>query len=150
MPVPDWSRFEAGLFHDFHHAWIEELKRALNGGVLTEDYYALAERFAGPFGPDVLTLQGGRPEVTDPGNGNVTAETEMEFYRRKQSVIAIRHVTGDRVVAMIEVVSPGNKCSRVGIESFVRKAAEQLDQGVHLLILDLLSPGPRDSRGIHA
>ncbi len=27
MPVHDWTRVEAGIFHDFHHAWIEEIKR---------------------------------------------------------------------------------------------------------------------------
>ena len=34
MPVHDWSLVEAGLFHDFHHAWVEELKRSLNAKVL--------------------------------------------------------------------------------------------------------------------
>src|SRR5207244_11703001 len=58
MAVHDWTRVEAGIFHDFHHAWIEEIKRALNNGVLPDDYYALAEQFAAGLGPDVLTLQG--------------------------------------------------------------------------------------------
>ena len=44
MPVHNWTCVEAGIFHDFHHAWIEELKRALNGGILPGDYYALAQR----------------------------------------------------------------------------------------------------------
>src|SRR5207237_3928353 len=66
MPVHDWSRVDAGIFHDFHHAWIEELKRALNSGVLPPDYYALAEQHAAGFGPDVLTLQGS-------GNGSANA-----------------------------------------------------------------------------
>lgn len=22
MPIHDWTRVEAGIFHDFHHAWI--------------------------------------------------------------------------------------------------------------------------------
>lgn len=30
MPVHDWTRVEAGIFHHFHHAWIEENTRALN------------------------------------------------------------------------------------------------------------------------
>ena len=65
MPIHDWTRVEAGIFHDFHHAWIEEVKRALNAGVLPDDYYALAEQHAAGFGPDVLTLQGG-----DGGDGS--------------------------------------------------------------------------------
>ena len=57
MPVLDWSRVEAGIFHHFHHSWIEELQRTLNRGVLPSDYYAMAEQHAAGFGPDVLTLQ---------------------------------------------------------------------------------------------
>ena len=30
MPIHDWTRVPAGIFHDFHHGWIEEAKRALN------------------------------------------------------------------------------------------------------------------------
>ena len=57
MPVHDWTRVDAGIFHHFHHAWIEEISRTLNAGLLPADYYALAQQFAGGFGPDVLTLQ---------------------------------------------------------------------------------------------
>jgi hypothetical protein len=168
MSIHDWTRVEDGIFHDFHHAWIEEIKRALNGGLLPDDYYALAEQHAAGFGPDVLTLQGrgsdgdGDPGPPTPGfSGGVgvrlappkvrlAGETAMEFYRRKQSTVAVRHVSGDRIVAMVEVVSPGNKASRHGLRSFVEKAAELLDRRVHLLILDLLPPGRRDPHGIHA
>jgi hypothetical protein len=34
MPVHDWTQVTAGTFHDFHKAWITELRNALNGGVL--------------------------------------------------------------------------------------------------------------------
>ncbi len=50
MPTHDWTKVEAGIFHDFHHAWIEEIKRALNGGLLPVVYYALAEQHAAGFG----------------------------------------------------------------------------------------------------
>jgi hypothetical protein len=166
MPVHDWTRVDAGIFHDFHHGWIEEIKRALNRGILPADYYALAEQFAAGFGPDVLTLQGERNANADdsartvPGSGGggvllavpklqPTAETDMAFYRRKQSTVAVRHVSGDRLVAMVEVVSPGNKASRNPLRAFVDKAAQLLDKQIHLLILDLLPPGRRDPQGIH-
>ncbi len=61
MPIHDWSRVEAGIFHDFHHAWIEEIKRALNAGLLPSEYYAMAEQHTAAFGPDVLTLQASEP-----------------------------------------------------------------------------------------
>src|SRR3954465_10706542 len=72
MPIHDWTRVDAGIFHDFHHAWIEEVKRTLNRGVLPRDYYALAEQFAGGFGPDVLTLQGAA------GNGGGEEDEEED------------------------------------------------------------------------
>ena len=56
MAVHDWRRVEAGIFHDFHHSWIEEIARALNRGLLPPEYYALREQYAAGFGPDVLTL----------------------------------------------------------------------------------------------
>src|SRR5436309_8007648 len=63
MPVHDWNRVTAGTFHDFHLAWIAELCRVLNGGLLPPGYYALAEQVAGEIIPDVLTLQ-----QADPGS----------------------------------------------------------------------------------
>lgn len=164
MPVHDWTRVEAGIFHDFHHSWIEEIKRALNSGLLPEEYYALAEQHAAGFGPDVLTLQGRKEDTSAPDRPGSpaaglklkppkvrwTAEAELDFYRRKQSTVVVRHVSGDRVVAMVEVVSPGNKSSRSALRSFVEKAAQLLSAGVQLLILDLFPPGKRDPQGIHA
>src|SRR5438067_9280748 len=57
MPIHDWTRVSAGTWHAFHLSWIAEIQLALNGGLLPPDYYAQAEQFAGPLGPDVLTLQ---------------------------------------------------------------------------------------------
>lgn len=57
MPIHDWTRVDAGIFHAFHHTWITEIARALNRGLLPTDYYALPEQHAAGFGPDVLTLQ---------------------------------------------------------------------------------------------
>ena len=58
MPIHDWTRVDAGIFHHFHHGWIEEISRALNRGLLPPDHYALAEQIAGGLGPDVLSLKG--------------------------------------------------------------------------------------------
>lgn len=160
MPIHDWTRVEDGIFHDFHHAWIEEIKRALNRGLLPSDHYALAEQHAGEFGPDVLTLERraehgrDRPEPTGdlliaPPKPRIKAETSAEFYRRKQSTVVIRHVTDDSVVAMIEIVSPGNKSSKAAMKKLVDKAAALFEREIHLLVIDLHPPGPRDPKGIH-
>ena len=166
MPVHDWTLVEPGVFHHFHLAWIERLAGALNSGLLPEGYYALAEQRAAGFGPDVLTLDArtddrdeevegtitpsGAPALLlAPPRVRITAETEMEFYRRKQNAVVLRHVSGDQMVAVLEVVSPGNKAGRAAVRSFVEKAAELLQRRIHLLILDLHPPGRRDPQGIH-
>ena len=56
MPVHDWTRVEAGIFHDFHTVWTVALRNALNEGLLPQGYYALAEQHAGRAITDVLTL----------------------------------------------------------------------------------------------
>jgi hypothetical protein len=167
MPIHDWNRVDAGIFHHFHQRWIAAISDALNAGLLPEVYYALAEQHAAGFGPDVLALQEtdngndeGVPESTKNSGGHAlllaeprsepTAETDMEFYNRKQNAVAVRHVSGDRIVAMVEVVSPGNKGSRSALRSFIDKAVTMLCGGVHLLILDPIPPGRRDPHGIHA
>lgn len=78
MPVHDWTRVEAGIFHDFHHAWIEDIKRALNSGILPDEYYALAEQFAGGFGPDVLTLEGPPGNSSEDANVEVSSRTRLD------------------------------------------------------------------------
>jgi hypothetical protein len=80
---------------------------------------------------------------------SVTAETDMEYYRGKQNVVSVRHVSDDGVIAVIEVVSRANKASGAGIVSFVEKASHLLQQRIHLLILDPHPPTRRDPQGIH-
>jgi hypothetical protein len=162
MPIHDWTRVEAGIFHDFHHTWITEIKRALNRGLLPPDHYALAEQIAGGLGPDVLTLHrpaNGAPPPPEPVGGVALAtvppqvqfrlRAEPDLYAAKAKAITIRHSSNHRVVAILEIVSPGNKNSRHGLLAFVRKAVEILKARIHLLIVDLFPPGPRDPQGIH-
>src|SRR5947209_7676009 len=117
MPVHDWKRVEAGIFHHFHHRWITAISDRLNAGLLPPAYYALAEQQAAGFGPDVLTLQAPSSEVNPEGparppkNGSTgllvapprvrfTAESPRECFHRKKSTIVVRHVSGDHIVAV--------------------------------------------------
>lgn len=163
MPIHDWSRVSAGTFHDFHVAWTIELRNALNERVLPPGYYAMAEQIAGPFGPDVLTLEATETDddgpaaacdgaialALSPPRVRFTAVAEQDAYLARQKAVVIRHQSGDRVVALIEIVSPGNKASRRDLKAFVQKAVTALRQGYHLLIIDLHRPGRRDPAGIH-
>ena len=171
MPVHDWSRVDAGVFHHFHQEWIAQRCGDLNSGLLPTDYYALQEQIAGGLHPDVLALErnggtrpspaGNSPDSGSNSGGGValadappgvrfTASAEIDVYARKRDRIAIRHVSGDCVVAVLEIVSPGNKATRPALRSFVDKAVEFLQAGIHLVVVDLFPPGPRDPQGIHA
>ena len=157
MPMHDWTRVDAGIHHAFHHSWIEEIHRAVLKR-LPEDYYSLPEQQAAGFGPDVLTLK--FDDVDSPSGGAVATkarpktklfqETPTEFYLRKKKAVVIHHISGDRIVAMIEIISPGNKNSAHGLRAFVRKARELLQQKIHLLIIDPFPVSSRDPHGLHA
>ena len=163
MPVHDWTRVSDGTFHDFHYSWVLEIKRALKRGLLPKGYYVMAEQIGGDLGaPDVLTLQATdpNPESEDSLSGTATltesppvvharATIARDAYARKQRTVVVRHTSDDRIVAMIEIVSAGNKSSRHAMRSFLDKAVAALDSGVHLLLIDVHPPGPRDPHGIH-
>src|SRR4249919_1117246 len=111
MPVHDWIRVDAGIFHHFHIGWLDDLARALNRGLLPPDYYALAEQIAGGVGPDVLTLQprakvgtlavepaGGVALAVSPPRVLFHARAEPDGYAAKARSIVIRHTSKHRIV----------------------------------------------------
>jgi hypothetical protein len=57
-------------------------------GLLPTEYYALASG---------ATL------------AKAIAQTEMEFYRAKRRTVTVRHVSDDKVVALVEIVPPGRR-----------------------------------------
>jgi len=160
MPVHDWTRVDAGTFHGFHTAWMTHLSEALNAGRLPEGYYALPEQHGGRLIADVLTLHasppGPQPLPRPVAGGLAVAEVPPKAqYRRtasaaraRQRTLTIRHVTGHRVVALVEIVSPANKDRPRHVEDFVTKVVGALGQGVHVTLVDLLPPGPHDPQGM--
>ncbi len=156
MPIHDWTRLEAGDFHDFRLGWVVGICNALNCEFLPPDYMAMLEPVNGRPIPDVVALStrepkgepGGIAIAEAPPTARVIARFERINYAKRADRVVIRHGRG-KVVAIIEIVSPGNKDSRNAIRSFVEKAADILNQGVNLLVVDLFPPTPRDPRGIH-
>lgn len=163
MPVHDWTRVEAGIIHDFHTVWIGEIRTALNSGLLPEGYYALAEQHAGRSIADVLTLHASpvsqEPLPLPPDTGGIAVAEAPPRVRQTETIepaalarrrtLAIRHVSGHRLVALLEIVSPANKDRARHVEEFAAKAVSALDVGVHLLLVDLFPPGPHDPHGMH-
>jgi hypothetical protein len=160
MPIHDWTRIPAGLFHHFHQDWTIEIARELNRGRLPRGLSALVEQRSGPRESDVLTIENtsqtgqidsagdtgvatARPPVT-----RIVRRTSKGIYATRANRIVVRHHLG-RIVAVIEIVSPGNKDSRAALRDFVDKTIDFLRAGIHLLIVDLFPPSPRDPFGIH-
>jgi hypothetical protein len=160
MPVHDWTKVDAGTFHDFHTGWITHLKEALNGGLLPDGYYAMSEQHGGGIIADILTLQAPLPSVPSQGEGGIAVADAPPQVRRKlslsaaaramQRTLTIRHKSGHHIVALLEIVSPANKDRPSHVKEFVDKAVAVLSHGIHLVLVDLIPPGPHDPQGMHA
>ncbi|HEV3448555.1 MAG TPA: DUF4058 domain-containing protein [Gemmataceae bacterium] len=138
MPIHDWTRVPAGLFHDFHQSWTIRIKDALNAGCLPKGLSALVEQRSGPREADILTVERRlKSERSDSGPGAGRANR-----------IVVRHHLG-RIIAVIEILSPGNKDSRAAVRDFVDKTIDFLRRGIHILVVDLFPPTPRDPFGMH-
>jgi hypothetical protein len=160
MPVHDWSRVDAGTFHAFHTAWITHLSETLNGGVLPGGYYAMPGQHAGRWIADILTLQmpiaPAQPPRDDGGVAVADAPPKVRHRllsspsdRATRRTLAVRHVSGHKIVALLEIISPANKDRATHVRDFIDKAESALAHGIHLLLVDLFAPGPFDPSGMH-
>ena len=120
MPMHDWTIVSTGTYHGFHTAWITEIARSLNNGILPEPFYAESEQIAGQTGPDVLALEfeshsdattigapigSGIATLTEtlPKVSIMQTASEAEIYSERRNRLAIRHTSGDRLVAYVEL-----------------------------------------------
>lgn len=161
MPMHDWSQVQAGIYHNFHYRWIAAIMDRLNAGLLPKGMIAMAEQIIGGPEPDVVTLQQNDIRFPSPvGGSTMLAEApprpktqfvipvDVERYAAKANRVVVRHSLG-KVVAVVELVSPGNKDSRHALRSFVEKTVDLLYDNINLLVIDPFPPGPRDPQGIH-
>lgn len=157
MPIHDWTRVPAGLFHHFHQDWTIELARALNRGRLPRGVAALVEQRLGPREADVLAIEHraiplqaeDRGVATlPPPAAQIVRRTESGLFSDRANRIVVKHHLG-RIIAVIEIVSPGNKDCRASLREFVDKSVDFLRAGIHVLVVDLFPPTSRDPFGIH-
>jgi hypothetical protein len=78
------------------------------------------------------------------------ARREAAFYLSKRRTLVIRHANGDRIVALIEIVSPANKHNRSAVDDFVDKVLSALKTGIHVMVIDPFPPSKHDPQGLHA
>ena len=126
MPIHDWSRIPSGLFHDFHQHWTIELTKSLNRGLLPNGQSALVE---------------------ERSRSGIISTTKQRYASRANQIAIKKHL--QKTIAIIEIISPGNKDTKAAIRDFLDKTFEFLRAGVHVLLIDLFPPSPRDPLGIH-
>jgi hypothetical protein len=167
MPMHDWTRVTAGDYHHFHQCWTIRLTDALNGGRLPPGYFVLTDQRVEGWEPDVtglfapavrgvpLPTLGGvtvteRPPVARRRSRRAAGtESEAGAYARRANRLVIQQ--NDRaVVAVIELVSPGNKDRPHSVNRFVEKVRDFLRKGVHVLFVDPFPPGEHDPLGLDA
>lgn len=160
MGIHDWTRVDDGIFHAMHVNWTVELAKSLNHGILPAGFYALPEQVAREITPDVLTLHRAQAKEPDAPGGNVATlerpqtqfilSLESPDYSQLSRIISIRHVSGDDVVAIIELVSKSNKANAEALGMLLNKTCNALRSGIHALLVDVYPPGKHDPQGLHA
>ena len=169
--VDDWTRVDAGTFHAFHQTFVPQLALTLSDGLLPDGFYVHPERSYGSITAaesegDLLTLDDGTAVVA-PGRSwgggtavleappavaeetDLTENLESGYYAARASRLAVRRGIDHRIVALLEVASPGNKDRDSSVERLTGKITEALEDGVHVALIDLLPPGPADPAGLH-
>jgi hypothetical protein len=132
--------------------------------LLPDGYYALPEQHFGRPIADVLTLHASPAPSTPPfplppdTGGTAVAETPPRVHHRqtidptalaRRRTLAIRQVSGHRLVALLEIISPANKDRAQHVLDLATKVVDALDAGVHVLIVDLFPPMIHDPQGMH-
>src|SRR5438309_2312201 len=99
MPIHDWTRVDANLFHHFHQAWTLVIANTLNGGLLPKGFSALVEQHAAGVVPDVIALQrmprSNRPVERSGGNVVTAIPPHTRHIIRAQQEVSAK--LGNRV-----------------------------------------------------
>ena len=121
MPIHDWTRVDAGVFHDFHLMWVCGLSRFFNSGGLPAGYYSLLEPASG------------ESVFSSPGN----ADDEAEVYFRRRRVVRIRSERDDSPLASVQIIPPGAKLRADQLRTLTHTIKSDLNHGLGCLVIDL-------------
>jgi hypothetical protein len=134
-------------WENLHSAWANALRDYLNDGVLPPRYVAEVQISVGSqVEVDVATLE----ETSAPaaGNGNVAVwapprpphTAALDFTHPDLfEVQVLSDEEGPRLVAAVELVSPGNKDRPGKRHAFAVKCASYLQQGISVVIVDVVT-----------
>jgi hypothetical protein len=148
-PVSDQRSWEA-----IHNWWAAEMASALNAKLLPERYFADFQLHVGSsIEVDVGTFDneraGGQPTHGN-GHGGVTVAVETWAPPKARTALPIvfpdeievrvfRESGGARLVAAVEIVSPGNKDRPEACQAFATKCIAYVQRGIGLVIVDVVT-----------
>jgi len=152
-PFPGMDPFieRPQIWPDFHDSFVTYLRSALQP-LLRPRYVALVQdrlyvvESERPIMPDVgIVRVSDKPAAT----ANVAvlepdAPAVFELWReelREPLIHIVEPAAGNRIVTAIEVLSPTNKLTTAGRESYIQKREEFWDSGTNLVEIDLLREG---------
>jgi Protein of unknown function (DUF4058) len=144
----DWGDVHTSLVTYARNALQPQLPEGLKARV--EEYVAVETEDDAPHGyyPDVRVIE--RPDAPfaaeEPAGGVALAdplvvpavETESRTLRR---LLIVDRISGNRVVTVIEILSPANKCSEAGRRAYRQKQQELLEARANLVEIDLIRDG---------
>jgi hypothetical protein len=143
---------------DFHQTFIPAVRAALTPQVVPNYFVQVQEHLYLREVPederrllgmsDVNLARRPAPEATDSGTtaAVLTAPAEVtvpELVKERLSYLEVFDRKDNRVVSVIELLSPSNKYAGNDRESFLTKRREVLTSGASYVELDLLRGGPR-------
>jgi hypothetical protein len=165
MPLRDHFHGEFDVFagwEPFHAAWPVFIARKLNWSLPSRYKATPAVHLGVHVAADVTTFDRGVEPIGDPthfqpgaGNGTAvwsapapTATLEIGLPAQDEFSVRITDVLkGNRAVAALELVSPGNKDRAEHREAFLAKCAALLEQQISVAIVDVVT---NRSANLHA
>ncbi len=143
MPLHHWPNPRVP-WRSFHNHWIIRLVEYLNAGVLPSGFQARPTELIVGIEPDLLLLQATEhhatqgPATPQPTLGEATSTAVLPVPADLPMVGIYSAYDTTRLVAVIEVVSPGNKDRPETVEGFVEKILFLLQEGVHVTVVDVI------------
>jgi Protein of unknown function (DUF4058) len=150
MPLHDHFHKPLSIRHPWtsvHSAWANAIVQQLNQDLLPSRYYALpTTQIGGRFEIDVATLDDEAGFSPAPQGGTaIWAPSKpavvfpVDFADLDVFEVQIMDEESGKIVAAIELVSPANKDRTTAREAFTYKCAGLLQQGVSVLIVDVVT-----------
>jgi len=154
-PFPGMNPYleRASLWPDVHLELMRNIRLVLTGAVAPRYYVAVEERtyivaldpqsYVGR--PDVAVIGPPAPVLAGmalaPANGSVVSVVVPVSDEVRERYLEIRQQGTDRVITVIEVLSPANKAKGEGRRVYEEKRRTVLDSATHLVEIDLLRAG---------